>query len=672
MQDLEAILAEQSRQLLYLAETLSYCAWTADANGIVDYVSDAFRKKVGAPPEEEAPLPEFDWLSYYHPDDRRSLHDAWIQVAKGREPASLEGRLWDARAQEYRRSAIEAAPLFNEDGTLSGWQGVTKDVHEQREAVLELARSEERLRLLTESSIDGIWDWDPVEEALWCSPGMEDILGKDPLPPYPNERWLAEVHPDDRERIRALEREIELGKRDRWEDRYRVLRPDGKTVWVRSLIMVMRDEDGQPKRYLGAMADITEVRQIEEQLHRAARLEAIGSLTGGIAHDFNNLLTIILGNVDELARNEDLDRGVRQLAREARSAAFRGAELISRLLVFAREQDLDPKPVDVASLIYEMESLVRRTLATSITLTVQPEPATPPALVDPVQLESAILNLCVNAMQAMPDGGSLRIESRQVRKGDPDFPLAPDLPSSEYVYIGVADDGPGMSQEVIDRAFEPFFTTKEASSGSGLGLSMVYGFVTQSGGHADIISRPKHGTRVRLFLPVAEGKAMRTMAATWRAPHALRGKETILLVEDDPSVRAHVARQLEALGYRIVSASNADEAIKVIESDEAIDLLFTDVMMPGMGGRQLASVIRAFRGNLPILFTSGFDESERALGSEVAGGAELLRKPYVRDELAAAIRRALERGREKTAPDPEPAKGILGRTLGRIRRSVSR
>jgi PAS domain S-box-containing protein len=387
------------------------------------------------------------------------------------------------------------------------------------------------------------------------------------------------------------------------------------------------------------LTDVTEQRRLEARAGQAQRLEAIGQMTGGIAHDFNNLLSVILGNSElleeELAGNPDLCI----LAEVTRKAAQRGADLTRRLLAFSRRQALDPAVVDINALVAGTDDLLRRAVGAQVEIRMRLAPDAPTVLVDAPQLESALVNLSVNARDAMPGGGVLTIETRAVEL---DRGGAGDLPAGPYVLVSVSDTGTGMDEATRLKAFDPFFTTKGVGRGTGLGLSMVYGFVKQSGGSVQIDSAPGRGTTVRILLPRA-GQAARPAAEASPAAQSGTGRhERILVVEDDPLVREQVTLQLQRLGYDVVSACDGPGALEILQRDPAIDLLFTDIVMPGgLNGRQLADRARSLHPDLPILLTSGY--ADGAVEPDAATAAlPLLQKPYQRQELAASLRSLLD------------------------------
>ena len=392
--------------------------------------------------------------------------------------------------------------------------------------------------------------------------------------------------------------------------------------------------------YAGAVGVLLQRHHVEDQLRQAQRLEAVGQLTGGIAHDFNNLLTIILGNAELLADSLSSDQQLRLLAEMTQTAAERGAELTSRLLAFSRRQALDPKATNVGVLLQGMDPLLRRSLGEQVELEVIHGGGLWPAMVDGPQLESALLNLSINARDAMPDGGRLTIETRNTHLDSSYAADHAEVQPGQYVMIAVSDTGTGMDGDTVARAFEPFFTTKPVGKGSGLGLSMVFGFIKQSQGHVKIYSEPGQGTTVRLYLPRAASADTGTEAEESGARQD--GQEKILLVEDDDLVRNHVAGQLRDLGYRVVAVSNGADAIEALRQTSDFDLLFTDVVMPGgMNGRELAEMARVLRPALPVLFTSGYTENAIVHHGRLDPGVHLLAKPYRRRDLAAKLRLVL-------------------------------
>jgi PAS domain S-box-containing protein len=390
-----------------------------------------------------------------------------------------------------------------------------------------------------------------------------------------------------------------------------------------------------------ALADITERHALERQLRQAQKLEAIGQLTGGIAHDFNNILTVITGTIEVLAEAVANQPNLAAIAKMIDEAAERGAELTAQLLAFARKQPLKPRETDINALVLESVRLLRPTLGENIDIVSMLEGSVSSALVDSNQLSTALINLALNARDAMPNGGKLTIETDDVVLDESYAAAHSEVRVGPYVMIAVTDTGTGISKDIRDKIFEPFFTTKDIGKGTGLGLSMVYGFIKQSSGHINIYSEEGHGTTIRLYLPRAEGLAA-APEQTARTTLAEGGGETILVVEDSALVRDYVIAQLQGLGYATLSATNATEAIELVDRGTEFDLLFTDVIMPGeINGRQLAHEVTKRRPMMKVLYTSGYTQNAFVHQGKFAEGVLLLAKPYRKADLARMVRAAL-------------------------------
>jgi PAS domain S-box-containing protein len=441
--------------------------------------------------------------------------------------------------------------------------------------------------------------------------------------------------------------DAEVFAKGEWSGRFRQAGPDGKSITVDGHWTLLRDEGNHPVGVLKIHTDVTERVELERRLAQSQKLEAIGQLTGGIAHDFNNLLTVIVGNADTLAEELSDRTDVLPLVDMIRTAGERGAELTRHLLAFARRQALEPRTVRPDELVDGMRNLLRRTLGENVELAVEHAADIAQVLVDPAQFESALLNLCINARDAMPGGGKLMIETANVILDQNYTEQRADVVPGDYVRISISDTGTGMSAEDAARAFEPFFTTKARGQGTGLGLSMVYGFVKQSGGHVAIYSELGHGTVVTLYLRQARDHVEPVRVVE---PTDIAGRgERILLVEDDDLVRAHAVQLLTSLGYGVVAATNGPEALAQLRENIPCDLLFTDVIMPGgLTGPRLAEAAHVLRPGLPVLYTSGYTENAIIHHGRVDPGINLLHKPYRKAELAAKLRAVLD---EKAARD---------------------
>ncbi|MBQ2262877.1 MAG: PAS domain-containing protein [Loktanella sp.] len=509
--------------------------------------------------------------------------------------------------------------------------------------VTELKNANELFQVVVNATSDVVWNFDVGVQKVWCSEGLRTSFGLDPHDFASGKAvWSDHLHPDERDHIMQQQNDLLNSTSTLWKTEHRFRRQDGSYADVRNHGTIIRDRHGNATRMIGSMLDVTKQNMIEAQLRQAQKLDAVGQLTGGIAHDFNNLLTVILGSIEVLADELGDEPRLERLAKISINAAERGAELTSRLLSFARRQSLNPKVVDVSELLLGMDGLLRRTLPEDVELEMVRRGGPWKIEVDATQLESAILNLALNAQDAMPVGGHLTIEVDSVTFDDEYVVSEPDGKAGQHVVISVTDTGHGMPADVASRVFEPFFTTKEVGKGSGLGLSMVYGFVKQSGGHVRVYSQPGKGTSLKLYFP----RALAVDDQVVQAPvvkQVPRGQETILVVEDDDLVREHVVAQIKSLGYRVLQASNGVKALELINGNAEIGMLFTDVVMPGgMGGRDLANAAQLLRPDLKVLFTSGYAQNSMVHNGKLDKGVDLLSKPYKRDQLANKIRHSLD------------------------------
>jgi PAS domain S-box-containing protein len=543
-------------------------------------------------------------------------------------------------------------PHRNAKGKVVGIILVIQDVTEQRANEIALRESEARFRRIANSAPVMMWvtrldrTRDFVNEAYCEFAG----LSPDQINTHDWREW---IHPDDWDRIVAesIAGEASL-KPFTLEARFR--RADGEYRWLRSVSQPRFGPDGELVGFIGVATDITvakegeiellkqvderskELIETQDQLRQSQKMEALGQLTGGIAHDFNNLLTVVVGGLDLIAKQVQDERLVR-FATNALAAAERGARLTSQLLAFSRVQRLEVRPTYVAPLIEEMRPLLRNVLGPGIEKKFDLDPHLTPVLADPTQLEVAVLNLAINARDAMPDGGTLTITSRRRR-----ITNDPDLAPGTYVELSIADTGSGMDQPVLARAFDPFFTTKEVGKGTGLGLSMVYGMARQSGGNARIESSPGRGTTVKLYFRRADrdGEVPASGGKTGDELRRSRGAHTVLVIDDDPDVRQFIAAGLEEYGHEVIEAADGGEGIEKFASTNP-DLVIVDYIMPGLSGAEVAGHMLATRPGQPILFVSGYNETDAI--RRVAPDAQILAKPFRAAALEDAVRAALAR-----------------------------
>jgi PAS domain S-box-containing protein len=485
---------------------------------------------------------------------------------------------------------------------------------------------------------------DPAGTVMTWNPGAERIKG------YAAEeivgRHFSEFYsPEDRAAgvpTRALASATATGK---FEGEGWRVRKDGTKFWASVLIDAVRGESGELLGYAKITRDMTERRLMQEQLHQSQKMEAIGQLTGGVAHDFNNLLTVILGNLDTLSQHLPAEQlRWRRCVDQAFRAAERAASLTQQLLAFARRQPLRPKPVQINPLLVLWVDMIRRTLPESISIRRIEDENAGTAEVDPNQLESALLNLAVNARDAMAGGGTLTIETATAHISHKDAQLLTELAPGDYVVICVSDTGAGMTPEVLERAFDPFFTTKPIGQGTGLGLSQVFGFVKQSGGHIKIYSRPGHGTTVKIYLPQLRDGEAEGVPDSAGETHQARA-ETILVVEDNEAVRSFTTDTLRDFGFNILEAVDAAEALRILDRNRQVDLVFTDIGLPGLNGRELAATIQRRYPGVRLLFTSGYAQMPAPTATSAVSKIPLLSKPFTRAQLHQRIAEILTRGR---------------------------
>ena len=573
------------------------------------------------------------WTTRIHPDDKQRVLNSIRKVIHG------QCQKWEAEYRFIRKGGDVAYVsdrgyvIRDENGEALRMVGGMSDVTERRRFQVNLARQ----AALLDKSRDAIMVLDLARRITYWNQAAEDIYGwrRDQA----LGRRVDEVLDENPSLLEAATHH--LLSEGKWTGRLTNRRADGTSVISEAHWSLVGDDRGEPEAILAINTDITERLALEEQLQQSQRLEAIGQLTGGVAHDFNNLLTVILGNAELLEDQLDHSAPLLNSARLIRGAAERAAELTRRLLAFARRQPLAPKIVDVNELIGGLAPLLRPTLHEHLDINILPCPSPWPAFIDPGQLESAILNLCINARDAMDDSGCIVVETANVTLDQHYAKQHSEVASGDYVQVVVSDTGRGIPAAVQEKVFDPFFTTKPKGKGTGLGLSMVYGFVKQSRGHIKIYSEPGEGTTVKLYLPRAEG--VRPSPPPPASPVRFSSqRETVLLAEDDDDVRAQAAHQLKDLGYRVLTAADGTQALAILK-DEDVDLLFTDVIMPGgPNGPELARrALRAHPG-LRVLYTSGYTENAIVHHGRLASGVHLLEKPYQKADLDRKIRDVLD------------------------------
>jgi PAS domain S-box-containing protein len=630
-------LVEQLPQVTYIEQLDGQSA---------SYISPQIEEMVGYSPEEWTSDPAF-FGRVLHPDDRDRVLSDFAQMHKSGDRFECEYRLV-ARDQRVVWVHDGAVVVRDDAGRPVYAQGFMVDISGRKATEHALRESEQRFRDLV-SGIDVIvWEADPELNFSFVSKRAEDILG------YPVERWLSEpkfvtayIHPEDKPKVLAAD-QAALASREDYELEYRVLAADGRPVSFREIVRVELGDDGQVCRLRGVMVDITaqkrdeEVRAgLEQQLQRAQKMEAVGRLAGGIAHDFNNLLTVISGysGLALIELGETPGEIGNHLA-EIQSASERAASLTQRLLAFSRRQVMSPKVLDLNETVARVETLLGRLIGDDIDLVTVSAGQPLHVEADPAQLEQVLINLALNARDAMPDGGKLTMATARHEIDDATARATPDAHPGVFAAVSVTDTGLGIDDATKLHLFEPFFTTKEVGKGTGLGLASVYGTVRQSDGFVTVESEVGRGASFRVFLPLVTAPVTEASG-----PHpepnagATRGSETILLVEDEEAVRDLTKQALELNGYRVIAAASPAKALE-LGDDVRYDLLLTDILMPQMRGDELARRLGEDRPGLKTLFMSGYLAGEALLGEERS--AAFLQKPFSLADLARTVRELLD------------------------------
>ncbi|MGP9820210.1 PAS domain S-box protein [Salinarimonas sp. NSM] len=604
-----------------------------------------------------------------------ALHADGRRYAPGEYPiarAMLSGEVVDREPMVYRRGdgsltdlEVSAAPIRDATGEIVLAVSTYEDVSERKRAEEALLASEERLRLAQEAGGIATWEWSiATGDVTWTGP-MESLLGLPPGSRSPGyDAFQAQTLPEDRPGVSAAI-EAALAGGPPLDIEFRIRRPDGSVRWLAGRGEVVRDLEGRPVRMIGVNYDITERREARAALERLnadlearvaegasklvqlQKMESLGQLTGGIAHDFNNLLMAVLSSLTVLRKRVENDARADRLIANAIKGAERGVSLTQRMLAFARRQTLAPSAVEVPDLVVGMTDLLRRSIGPQIRIETRFAEGTPPALVDPNQLELALVNLAVNARDAMPDGGVLTIAVDAVTRAAE--------PQGRFVRVRISDTGVGMDEATLARAVEPFFTTKGVGKGTGLGLAMVYGLAEQSNGRLALASVPGTGTTAEILLPIADAVAEPRPAASGaeRAPAVVeRRRLRVLVVDDDALVLMGSATMVEDLGHEPIEAGSGADALAILDAGTPIDVVLTDQAMPGMTGLQLAQAVRARRPRLPLVLATGYAELPE--GAEAAVDARLA-KPFGQDELMRVLARVGSPVEADTPPACPPA-----------------
>ncbi|MCW2241474.1 hybrid sensor histidine kinase/response regulator [Azospirillum canadense] len=618
---------------------VDYAIYMLDPQGyIVSWNPGAERIKGYAPDE----IIGQHFSRFFTPEDQAAGRSA-LALDTAQRTGRFEDENWRVRKDGSRFWALAVLDAIRApDGTLIGFAKITRDMTDRKRVQDELRRSEERFRLLVEGVVDyAIFMLDRDGRIASWNAGARRIKGyaTEQISGQHFSRFYTAEDQGAGVPQRILARALREGRCEMEGPR---VRKDGSTFWAHVVIDAIRDDAGTLIGFAKVTRDLTERKQAQEaldkakeQLFQAQKMETVGQLTGGVAHDFNNLLTAVLGSLD-LITHLTSDERVRRLVDTAQRATNRGAQLTAQLLAFSRRQTLNPQTANLNDLIDAFDTLLRRAAGDSVAFERQFDPRSRNVEVDTAQFQAAILNLVVNAQDAMAQGGTLTIRTANVELGPERADTFHELTPGPYVMVEVSDSGTGMSDEVRARAIEPFFTTKDVGEGSGLGLSQVYGFVRQSGGQLEIVSTPGTGTAVRLYLPRSASDSVADESRPSVAPVVRTGR--ILVVEDDAEVRHIAVQTLELLGYTTFQAHDAPEAMAMLQAGLDVDVLFTDVVMPkGMSGVVLAKEARRIRPDLRILLASGHPRETLDRVELIPGDFAFIGKPYQVPGLTAAL-----------------------------------
>jgi two-component system cell cycle sensor histidine kinase/response regulator CckA len=579
-------------------------------------------------------LPDSDGLETFE-----KLHGAVpgvpIIILSGRNDEQMAIKAVNAGAQDY---------LVKGHGDESGLARAIRYAIERSKAQAALHESDARFHQVVENIPEALWMFDvKTRRVVYVSPRYAEIWGQSDaqLRASPH-AWLESIHPGDRDRVRQAAAAMERGGGQ--GETYRIVRPDGAVRWIRHRTFAVRDESGGVRRLITLAEDTTERKKLEEQFLRSQRMEAIGTLAGGVAHDLNNILAPVLMTAELLTARAVTERDRELLSMMARGAQ-RASDTVKQLLLFSRGAEGQRGLVQFRHLLKEMAGIMRETFPREIAIVEEPEPNLWPVIADATQLHLVLMNLCVNARDAMPNGGTLTIGAANVQLGPNDLHIHDDARPCRYAVLTVADTGHGISPEIINRIFDPFFTTKELGSGSGLGLSTVVGVMRSHGGFITVYSELGRGTIFKGYLPAAGESALSALDQT-PPPAALGRGELILVVDDELAIRESTREILEQHQYRVILAADGRDAMNVfLKERENVRLVLTDVMMPVMGGIALVRALRALEPKLKVIATSGLDNEGKRTELAALGVADVLVKPFQAAQLLSALRRHLATGR---------------------------
>lgn len=646
---LDGILTADRRRLLETQQIARIGSWDwyVDADAIV-WTPELFRIHGIEPDDFDGTYDAY--MNLVHPDDRASSEAAVKKALETKGSLVHEHRIvWPNG--EIRTLETRAVCDLDAEGRVAKLTGTCQDITHHLRAQEELREAHERYRSLIEAipAISYIDSLRPRVKTIYVSPQLSDILGFD-ASEVSRGFWIERVHPDDREEV-ATARANSYERGEDFSSEYRVIAADGRTVWISDQAAIVRDEEGHPIFAQGIMYDVTERKRLEDQLVQSHKMDALGRLSGGIAHDFNNLLTAILGNTQLLLDDPETPASeVRAGVIEIQEAAMLGADLVRQLLAFTRPTPRPSRVVDLSRVVASTEGLLRRVISEDVVLETRIAAGPLPTRLEEAQLTQVVMNLVVNAREAMPDGGRILLEVfvvDDVPEDEGSFVVGPEFGDGAPVAVlRVTDSGPGIEEAMRPMIFEPFFSTKrEGARGTGLGLANVYALVTRAGGRIGVSSGDGRGTAIAVYLPLQPDAADEIIVLD--APRSEPAGEVVLVVEDDQRVRRITASLLERSGYRVLEAADGVTGLEIFRRDR-VDAVVTDVVMPEMDGKTLAGYVHVERPEVGVVFMSGYAEQLEAADLD-RDGVAYIQKPFTREELESKLSEVLAvKGRELT------------------------